>query len=49
MQAQGISVLHFLPGTLRSKSPDVVRDLRGAIKAGHSKPPLRIIAVPADG
>ncbi len=23
MQAQGISVLHFLPGTLRSKSPDV--------------------------
>lgn len=49
MQAHGISVLHFLPGTLRSKSPEVVRDLRGAIKAGRSKPSLRIVAIPADG
>jgi hypothetical protein len=47
MEASGISMLHFLPSTLRSKSPAVVRDLRGAIKAGNSKPPLPIAAVPA--
>jgi hypothetical protein len=47
MEAYGISVLHFLPGTLRSKSPTVVRDLRGAIKAGNSKPPMPIVAIPA--
>jgi hypothetical protein len=47
MEAHGISMLHFLPSTLTSKSPAVLRDLRGAIKAGHSKPPLPIAAVPA--
>jgi hypothetical protein len=47
MEASGISMLHFLPSTLRSKSPAVVRDLRGAIKAGNSKPPLPIAAIPA--
>jgi hypothetical protein len=47
MEAHGISMLHFLPSTLRSKSPIVVRDLRGAIKAGHSKPPMPIVAIPA--
>ena len=47
MEASGISMLHFLPSTLRSKSPTVLRDLRGAIKVGNSKPPLPIVAVPA--
>jgi hypothetical protein len=47
MEAHGISMLHFLPSTLRSKSPTVVRDLRGAIKAGSSRPPLPIVAIPA--
>jgi hypothetical protein len=47
MEASGISMLHFLPSTLRSKSPTVLRDLRGAIKAGNSKPPLPIVAIPA--
>jgi hypothetical protein len=47
MEAHGISMLHFLPGTLRSKAPAVIRDLRGAIKAGNSKPPVPIVALPA--
>jgi hypothetical protein len=47
MEAHGISMLHFLPSTLRSKSPTVVRDLRGAIRAGSSKPPMPIVAIPA--
>ena len=47
MEASGISMLHFLPSTLRSKSPTVLRDLRGAIKAGTNKPPLPIVAIPA--
>jgi hypothetical protein len=47
MEAHGISMLHFLPSTLKTKSPTVVRDLRGAIKAGNNKPPLPIIAIPA--
>jgi hypothetical protein len=47
MEAHGISVLHFLPSTLKSKSPTVVRDLRGAIKSGNRKPPLPIVAIPA--
>lgn len=47
MEAHGISMLHFLPGTLRSNSSAVVTDLRGAIKAGNSKPPLPIVAIPA--
>jgi hypothetical protein len=47
MEASGISMLHFLPSTLRSKSPIVLRDLRGAIKAGNSKPPIPIVALPA--
>jgi len=47
MEASGISMLHFLPSTLKSKSPTVLRDLRGAIKAGNRKPPLAIVAIPA--
>jgi hypothetical protein len=47
MEASGISMLHFLPSTLRSKPHTVLRDLRGAIKAGNSKPPLPIVAIPA--
>src|ERR1700733_3762104 len=47
MEAHGISMLHFLPSTLRGKSPAVIRDLRGAIKAGNSKPPIPIVALPA--
>ena len=47
MEAHGISMLHFLPSTLRSKSPAVIRDLRSAIKAGNSKPPMPVVAIPA--
>jgi hypothetical protein len=47
MEAHGISMLHFLPSTLKTKSPTVVSDLCGAIKAGNNKPPLPIIAIPA--
>ena len=47
MEAHGVSVLHFLPSTLRSKAPAVIRDLRGAIEAGNSRPPIPIVAIPA--
>jgi hypothetical protein len=47
MEARGISMLHFLPSTLRSNAPAVVRDLRGAIEAGNGKPPIPIVAIPA--
>jgi hypothetical protein len=48
MAAQGITLLHFLPGTLRSKSPVVVRDLRAAIESGNRRSPLPITAVPPE-
>lgn len=47
MEAHGINLLHFLPSTLKGKSPSVVTDLRGAIQAGNSHPPLPIVAIPA--
>ena len=47
MEAHGINLLHFLPSTLRRKSPAVVADLRGAIESGTSQPPLPIVAIPA--
>jgi hypothetical protein len=47
MEASGISLLHFLPSTLRSNSPAVLKDLRSAITIGNSKPPLPIVAIPA--
>ena len=47
MEAHGISMLHFLPSTLRSKSPAVLKDLRGAIRAGNARPPVTVVAIPA--
>lgn len=47
MEAHGINLLHFLPSTLKRKSPTVVVDLRGAIESGNSAPPLPIVAIPA--
>jgi hypothetical protein len=47
MEAHGINLLHFLPSTLKRKSPTVVADLRGAIESGNSAPPLPIVAIPA--
>lgn len=47
MEAHGINLLHFLPSTLRRKSPAVVADLRGAVESGTSQPPLPIVAIPA--
>jgi hypothetical protein len=45
--AHGINLLHFLPSTLRSKSPVVVEDLRAAIDSGNRRSPLPITTVPA--
>ena len=47
LEAHGINLLHFLPSTLRGKSPAVVADLRGAIENGTNQPPLPIVALPA--
>jgi hypothetical protein len=47
LEAHGINLLHFLPSTLRRKSPAVVADLRGAIESGTNQPPLPIVAIPA--
>ncbi len=34
MAAHGINVLHFLPGTVKDEPSTVIRNLRGAIRAG---------------
>lgn len=47
LEAHGINLLHFLPSTLRRKSPAVVADLRGAIESGTNQPPLPIVAIAA--
>lgn len=47
MSALGIIVLHFTPGQIRSKRPDVVAAIRDAIAAGQGRPLPRIRAVPA--
>lgn len=47
MAAHGITVLHFLPSTLKKKSPTVIADLRGAITRGNNRPSLPIVTIPA--
>lgn len=47
MAAYGINLLHFLPSTLKQRSPTVIANLRGAISRGNSRPPLPITAIPA--
>jgi hypothetical protein len=47
MAAYGINLLHFLPSTLRQKSPTVIADLRGAITRGNDRPALPIVTIPA--
>lgn len=46
LAAYGINLLHFLPSTLKQKSPAVIADLRGAITRGNSRAPLPITAIP---
>jgi hypothetical protein len=46
MEAAGIHVLHWLPGTIRSEPRRVIADLRAAIAAGNKCPTLPIRAVP---
>jgi hypothetical protein len=48
MEAVGIHVLHFLPRDIKPKWNDTYRNLRNAIAEGQRRPPLPIIAVPAD-
>jgi len=47
LAAYGINLLHFLPSTLKQKSPTVIADLRGAITRGNNRPALPIVALPA--
>ena len=46
MSAQGIIVLHFTPGRIRTDSARVVGELRSAIEAGLRRPALAIRTVP---
>jgi hypothetical protein len=48
MAEHGINVLHFLPSTLKRDPARVLANLHGAIQRGHARPPLPIIAVPAE-
>jgi hypothetical protein len=48
MEAVGIHVLHFLPRDVKPRWNDIYRNLRNAIAEGQRRPPLPIIAVPAD-
>jgi len=48
MEAAGIHVLHFLPRDIKPKWNDIYCNLRNAISEGERRPPLPIIAVPAD-
>jgi hypothetical protein len=47
MAAHGINLLHFLPSTLKQKSPTVIADLRGAVTRGNNRPALPIVTIPA--
>jgi hypothetical protein len=46
LEGYGINLLHFLPSTLKQKSPTVIADLRGAITRGNNRPALPIVAIP---
>ncbi len=47
MAAHGINVLHFLPGTVKNEPTAVIRNLRGAVRAGSARPPVPIVAKPS--
>ena len=46
MEAAGIHVLHWLPGTIKAEPRRVIADLRDAIAVGHKCPMLPIKAIP---
>lgn len=48
MEAAGIHMLHFLPGTIKRDRRGVLVILRAAIDSGRRNPRLPIVAVPAD-
>lgn len=48
LTAHGITVLHFLPASIKRDGGTIIADLEKAIEAGKRNPPLPIIAV-ADG
>jgi hypothetical protein len=47
LASYGINLLHFLPSTLKQKSPTVIANLAGAITRGNNRPALPIVAIPA--
>lgn len=46
MEGAGIHMLHFLPSTLKRKSPEVMANLRDAINSGIRQPRLPISTIP---
>jgi hypothetical protein len=48
MEAEGIHMLHFLPRNIKPERQIILAQLRDAIAAGCQRPPLPILAVPAD-
>ena len=46
MEAAGIRVLHWLPGTIKAEPRRVIADLRAAIAIGNKCPQLPIRAIP---
>jgi hypothetical protein len=46
MSARGIIVLHFPPSRIKSDAAHVIEELRSAIDAGLSRPPLAIRTIP---
>src|SRR5215469_221518 len=48
IEATGIAMLHFLPTDIKANWPTIYANLRDAISQGKKKPPLSIIAVPAN-
>jgi hypothetical protein len=47
MAAHGITVLHFLPDTVKTEPSTVIKSLRGALRSGTARPPLLIVAKPS--
>jgi hypothetical protein len=48
MEAAGIHMLHFLPGTIRRDRRSLLVTLREAIVAGRRNPRIPVVAVPAE-
>ncbi len=47
MTAYGILVLHFTPAMIRREAARVAREIRDALSAGRTRPPLNLRALPA--